>query len=139
MLTLDGGVIDLIDGKATVTGAVPCGYVYVDGASVGDLTESSLKDRRVLGTEGFITCFVVVDSVDGKVTAGPEIQARGFVEDGDVFDDVIPKIKEAVEDAMRNGNTDQFALQQIVRRILGRWVNDQHRRKPMIVPVVVEA
>jgi ribonuclease J len=139
VLTLDGGVVDLVDGRATVTGAVPCGYVYVDGASVGDLTESSLKDRRVLGTEGFITCFVVVDSVDGKVTAGPEIQARGFVEDDAVFDDVIPKIKEAVEDAMRRGNTDQYALQQLVRRTLGRWVNDQHRRRPMIVPVVVEA
>jgi ribonuclease J len=139
VLTLDGGVVDLVDGRATVTGAVPCGYVYVDGASVGDLTESSLKDRRVLGTEGFITCFVVVDSVDGKVTAGPEIQARGFVEDDAAFDDVLPKIKEAVEDAMRRGNTDQYALQQLVRRILGRWVNDQHRRRPMIVPVVVEA
>jgi ribonuclease J len=139
VLTLDGGVVDLVDGKATVVGAVPCGYVYVDGASVGDLTESSLKDRRVLGTEGFITCFVVVDSVDGKVTAGPEIQARGFIEDESVFDAVIPKLKQAVEDAMRDGNTDQFALQQIVRRVLGRWVNDQHRRRPMIVPVVVEA
>ena len=139
MLTLDGGVIDLVDGKATVVGAVPCGYVYVDGASVGDLTESSLKDRRVLGTEGFITCFVVIDSVDRKVTAGPEIQARGFVEDDAVFDDVIPKIKQSVEDALRNGTTDQFALQQLVRRQLGRWVNDQHRRRPMIVPVVVEA
>jgi ribonuclease J len=139
MLTLDGGVVDLVDGKASVVGAVPCGYVYVDGASVGDLTESSLKDRRVLGTEGFITCFVVVDSVDGKVTAGPEIQARGFVEDDAVFDDVIPKIKQSVEDALRNGTTDQFALQQLVRRVLGRWVNDQHRRRPMIVPVVVEA
>jgi len=139
VLTLDGGVVDLVDGRATVTGAVPCGYVYVDGASVGDLTESSLKDRRVLGTEGFITCFVVVDSVDGKVTAGPEIQARGFVEDDASFDAVIPKIKQAIEDALREGNTDSYALQQIVRRTLGRWVNDQHRRRPMIVPVVVEA
>ena len=139
MLTLDGGVVDLVDGRATVVGAVPCGYVYVDGASVGDLTESSLKDRRVLGSEGFITCFMVVDSVDGKVTAGPEIQARGFVEDDSAFDAVIPKLKSAVEDAMRAGNTDQYALQQIVRRVLGRWVNDQHRRRPMIVPVVVEA
>jgi ribonuclease J len=139
VLTLDGGVVDLVDGKASVTGAVPCGYVYVDGASVGDLTESSLKDRRVLGTEGFITCFVVIDSVDGKVTAGPEIQARGFVEDDSAFDEVLPKVKQAVEDALRNGNTDQYALQQLIRRLLGRWVNDQHRRRPMIVPVVVEA
>jgi ribonuclease J len=139
MLTLDGGVVDLVDGRASVVGAVPCGYVYVDGASVGDLTESSLKDRRVLGAEGFITCFMVVDSVDGKVTAGPEIQARGFVEDDAAFDAVIPRLRSAVEDAMRDGNTDQYALQQIVRRVLGRWVNDQHRRRPMIVPVVVEA
>ncbi len=139
LLTLDGGVVDLVDGRASVVGAVPCGYVYVDGASVGDLTETSLKDRRVLGTEGFVTCFVVVDSVDGKVTAGPEIQARGFVEDDAAFDDVLPMIKEAVEDALRQGTTDQFALQQVVRRVLGRWVNAQHRRKPMIVPVVVEA
>lgn len=138
MLTLDGGVVDLVDGRASVVGAVPCGYVYVDGASVGDLTESSLKDRRVLGSEGFITCIVVVDSVDGKVTAGPEIQARGFVEDDSAFDSVIPRLKQAVEDALRDGTTDQYALQQIVRRVLGRWVNDQHRRRPMIVPVVVE-
>ena len=77
--------------------------------------------------------------VDGKVTAGPEIQARGVVEDNAVFDDVLPKIKSSVEDALRAGTTDQYALQQIVRRVLGRWVNDQHRRRPMIVPVVVEA
>lgn len=139
ILTLDGGVVDLVDGKASVTGAVPCGFVYVDGASVGDLTESSLKDRRVLGTEGIITCFVVVDSVEGKVTAGPEIQARGFVEDDAVFDEVCPKITRAIEDALREGTTDQYALQQVVRRTLGRWVNDQHRRRPMIVPVVIEA
>jgi ribonuclease J len=139
MLTLDGGVIDLVDGRATVVGAVPCGYVYVDGASVGDLTESSLKDRRVLGSEGFITCFVVVDSVEGKVTAGPEIHARGFIEDDAAFDPVLPKIKQAVEDALRDGLADEYALAQVVRRTLGRWVNDQHRRKPMILPVVVEA
>ena len=139
VLTLDGGVVDLAGGVARVTGAVPCGYVYVDGVSVGDLTEASLKDRRVLGSEGFITCFVVVDSVEGKVTAGPEIQARGFVEDETAFDDVLPKIRDAVEDQLRHGNTDQYALQQVVRRVLGRWVNDQHRRRPMIVPVVVEA
>jgi ribonuclease J len=139
MLTLDGGVIDLVDGRATVVGAVPCGYVYVDGASVGDLTESSLKDRRVLGSEGFITCFVVVDSVEGKVTAGPEIHARGFIEDDAAFDPVLPKIKQAVEDALRDGLADEYALAQVVRRTLGRWVNDQHRRRPMIVPVVVEA
>ncbi|HEY7857437.1 MAG TPA: ribonuclease J [Candidatus Nanopelagicales bacterium] len=139
LLTLSGGVVDLIDGVASVVGAVPCGYVYVDGSSVGDITEASLKDRRVLGTEGFVTCIVVVDSVEGKVTAGPEIEARGVFEDQETWGPVVPVIRAAVEDALGQGNTDTYALQQIVRRQLGKWINEKHRRKPMIVPVVVEA
>ncbi|MEO6822306.1 MAG: ribonuclease J [Candidatus Nanopelagicales bacterium] len=139
LLTLSGGVVDLVDGLASVVGAVPCGYVYVDGSSVGDITEASLKDRRVLGTEGFVTCIVVVDSVEGKVTAGPEIQARGVFEDHETWGPVVPVIRAAVEDALGQGNTDTYALQQIVRRQLGKWINEKHRRKPMIVPVVVEA
>ena len=81
VLAEDGLVVDLVDGKATVVGKVDCGYVFVDGSSVGDITESSLKDRRILGEEGFISVIVVVDSVTGKVSGGPEIHARGFVED----------------------------------------------------------
>ncbi|MFW6092311.1 MAG: ribonuclease J, partial [Actinomycetota bacterium] len=77
----DGVVVDLVDGVAQVTGAVPCGYVYVDGEIVGGVAEASLKDRRILGEEGFISVVVVVDSVTGKVTGGPEIHARGFTED----------------------------------------------------------
>lgn len=138
VLTLSGGVVDLVDGVAKVVGAVPCGYVYVDGSSVGDITEASLKDRRVLGTEGFVTCIVVVDSVEGKVTAGPEIQARGVFEDDQTWGPVVPVIRAAVEDALSQGNTDTYALQQVVRRQLGKWINEKHRRKPMIVPVVVE-
>ncbi|HET8970535.1 MAG TPA: ribonuclease J [Candidatus Nanopelagicales bacterium] len=139
MLTLSGGVVDLVDGVAKVTGAVPCGYVYVDGSSVGDVTETSLKDRRVLGSEGFVTCVVVVDSVEGKVTAGPEIIDRGVFEAADTWEPAVPRIRAAVEDALRTGTTDTYALQQIVRRHLGKWINEKHRRRPMIVPVVVEA
>ena len=82
---------------------------------------------------------VVVDSVEGKVTAGPEIQARGVFEDEETWEPVVPRIRQAVEDALRQGNADSYALQQIVRRQLGKWINEKHRRKPMIVPVVVEA
>ena len=74
----DGVVVDLVDGVAQIAGKVDCGYVFVDGSSVGDITESDLKDRRILGEEGFISVIVVVDSVSGKVAAGPEIHARGF-------------------------------------------------------------
>ncbi|MFZ0323354.1 MAG: ribonuclease J [Actinomycetes bacterium] len=134
----DGVVVDLADGAAKVVGAVPCGYVYVDGSSVGDVTESSLKDRRILGAEGFISVLVVVDSTSGKVVGGPEIHARGFTEDDSAFAELAPRIVERVEEAGRDGIGDSHQLQQIVRRTVGKWVSDTHRRRPMILPVVVE-
>ncbi len=134
----DGVVVDLLDGRAAVAGAVPCGYVYVDGSSVGDITETSLKDRRILGTEGFVSVLVVVDAASGKVVGGPEIHARGFADNDSVFDEVIPRVVAALEDSGRSGVVDTHQLQQIVRRVVGKWVNETHRRRPMIIPVVVE-
>src|SRR5699024_5521883 len=81
VLAEDGVVVDLVDGKAAIAGAVPCGYVYVDGSSVGEITDAQLKDRRILAEEGFISIFVVVDSSSGAVVAGPHLQARGLAED----------------------------------------------------------
>jgi ribonuclease J len=135
----DGVVVDLVDGKARVAGKVDVGYVFVDGASVGDLTESSLKDRRILGEEGFISVIVVVDSVSGKVAGGPEIHARGFAEDDSTFDAIKQPIIDALDRAVRDGVDDSYQLQQTVRRVVGRWVNSTHRRRPMIIPVVIEA
>ena len=139
VLADDGTVVDLADGRATIVGAVDCGYVYVDGSSVGYITEASLKDRRILGEEGFISVFVAVDLTTEKVVAGPEIHARGFAEDEGVFDEVLPSVTRAVEDALQHGGNDAYALEQVVRRQVGRWVSATHRRRPMIVPVVVEA
>jgi ribonuclease J len=139
ILAEDGVVIDLVDGRATVVGAVPCGYVYVDGSSVGGITDAELKDRRILGEEGFISIFVVVDSASGKVIAGPQIHARGFAEDDAVFDTIAPELTKAIEAAAAGGKTDTHQLQQVVRRIVGRWVSGRLRRRPMIIPVVVEA
>jgi len=135
----DGTVVDLVAGVAKIVGAVPCGYVYVDGASVGDISEASLKDRRILGEEGFISCVIAVDIVESKVVAGPEIHARGFAEDESIFDPLIVIVRKAVETALRDGVTDTHQLQQLVRRVVGKWVSEAHRRRPMIVPVVVEA
>jgi ribonuclease J len=92
-----------------------------------------------LGEEGFISVVVVVDAVEGKVIAGPEVHARGFAENEAVFDKVVPLIKNALEDALRTDQVDTNTLQKIVRRVTGKWVAEQHRRKPMIIPVVVEA
>ncbi len=134
----NGVVIDLVDHEAEVVGAVPVGFVFVDGQSIGDITESSLKDRRILGEEGFISCVVVIDSQSGKIVAGPDIHARGFNEDAAMFDEVKMRIEKALAVAVADGNNGTHQLSQIVRKTIGGWVGGEHRRKPMIVPVVIE-
>ena len=134
----NGVVIDLINHEAEVVGAVPVGFVFVDGQSIGDITESSLKDRRILGEEGFISCVVVIDSQSGKIVAGPDIHARGFNEDAAMFDEVKMRIEKALATAVADGNNGTHQLSQIVRKTIGGWVGGEHRRKPMIVPVVIE-
>jgi ribonuclease J len=135
----DGVTIDLKDGIAEISGYVPVGYVYVDGSSVGDVTETLLKDRRVLGEEGFISIFAAVDLIEGKVVAGPEIHARGLGLDDSAFEPVIAKVRATLEAALADDVTDAHDMQQRVRREVGRWVSNTHRRRPMIVPVVIEA
>jgi ribonuclease J len=135
----DGIVLDLKDGNVRVVGQLDLGYVYVDGSTVGEITDADLKDRRVLAEEGFISIFVAIDKQTGRVIVGPEIQARGFAEDESVFDDVLPQIIAALTEASQNGTRDQHGFQQVIRRVVGRWVNTQHRRRPMIIPVVIEA
>ncbi len=135
----DGVVMDLKGGELTVAGYVPVGFVYVDGSGVGDVTETSLKDRRVLGEEGFISIFVAVDIVDGKIVAGPEVHARGFGGDDELEKALIDAVAEAVQKALDDGADETHELQQRIRRVVGKWVNSKHRRRPMIIPVVVEA
>jgi ribonuclease J len=134
----DGVVVDLMEGQAYITGTVPCGYVYVDGLTVGEVTESQLKDRRILGEEGFVSVVIVVDSSSGKVVAGPELHARGAGIDDAAFADVLPKIEEALVRAAADGITDGRQMSQLARRVIGKWVSDNYRRRPMIIPVVVE-
>ena len=134
----NGVVIDLVDHEAEIVGAIPVGFVFVDGQSIGDITESSLKDRRILGEEGFISCVVVIDSQSGKIVAGPDIHARGFNEDAAMFDEVKLRIEKALATAVTDGINGTHQLSQIVRKTIGGWVGGEHRRKPMIVPVVIE-
>lgn len=138
VLADDGVAVDLVDGRPRISGAVSCGYVYVDGLSVGDVTESHLKDRRILGHEGFVSIVVVVDSATGKVVSGPEVHARGSGIEDDAFKAVTPKVQEALEQAATKGVSDLHQLRQLTRRTVGRWVSDTYRRRPMIIPVVVE-
>jgi ribonuclease J len=135
----DGAVIDLAGGQARLVGKVDAGYIFVDGSTVGDISETSLTDRRILGEEGFISVVTVVNTHSSKIVSGPDIHARGFVEDDSIFDSVRPLIVTALEEALAEGVDDTYRLQQVIRRRVGKWVNDTHRRRPMIIPVVIPA
>lgn len=139
MICENGSVVDMVDGRAQKTGQIDIGFVFVDGSTVGEITEADLKDRRILAEEGFISIFLAIDAQTGKIIVGPEIHARGFAPDDSVFDDVRPEILKALEDAAGQGTRDPHGFSQVVRRVVGRWVNTQHRRRPMIVPIVIEA
>jgi ribonuclease J len=135
----DGAVVDLADGVAQVVGKIDCGYIFVDGTSVGDISEAALTDRRILGEEGFISVITVINLNAATIVSGPDIHARGFVEDDRVFDPVRPLITAALQEALADGVDDTHQLQQVIRRRIGRWVSDTHRRRPMIIPVVISA
>ncbi|GAA2079561.1 ribonuclease J [Aeromicrobium halocynthiae] len=139
LLAEDGYVIDLVDGHASIVGAVDCGYVYVDGSSVGEITDSELKDRRILRDEGFISIVTVVDSTTGKIVTGPEIHARGLAEDESAFDEIVPKLIDALEQSLADGTRDTQQLQQVVRRVVGSYAGRRLRRRPMIIPIVLQA
>jgi len=138
VLCEDGDVVDLVEGHARHVGRVENRYVYVDGLAVGDVSESLLTERRILGDGGFISATVVIDSVTGKVVGEPSVSAKGFSEDPEAFSPVIPLLTAALHRSAEDGITDTHQLQQVVRRTVGRWVNDAYRRRPMIVPTVVE-
>lgn len=138
VLAEDGVVVDLKDGKTRIAGAVPCEYVYVDGRSIGEISEEELAARRTLGAEGFVSVYAVVERDSGMVLAAPTIRAIGMAEDDSVFEEILPEVDAALREAAAPGGVDPYALQQVMRRVIGRWVARRLRRRPMIVPVVVE-
>jgi ribonuclease J len=120
---------------------VPAGFLYVDGI-VGDVGHGVLRDRRVLAEEGVVVVIVAVDTESGKVLTGPEVITRGWVyapEAEDLIDEACERVADAVEQAFASGIRDIEGLEREVRRAAGRFVNERTRRRPMIVPVVMEA
>ncbi len=137
----DGDVLEVTDRGVEVAGRVPAGYLYVDGI-VGDVGSGVLRDRRVLASEGVVVVVVTVDSQTRKVLVGPEIITRGWVyapEAEDLLDEACDTIAAAVESALAAGVSDVEALERDVRRAAGKFVSERTRRRPMIVPVVMEA
>lgn len=139
VLAEDGDVVDLYHGQAAIVGSVPCGYVYVDGTSVGEITEDELEKRRILSEEGFVSSFVVVDTDRNEVISGPKIYLNAVAEDESEFNEVRAQIVLDLENAMLSGTKDTYQLQQKMRRTLGGWIGRKlRRRRPMIVPVVAD-
>ena len=137
VLAEDGVVVDLVDGVASIVGRVPVGYVYVDGLSVGDVGESTLSERLVLGEGGFIAITVVIDASDGRLVSTPEVSGRGFSDDPGALKDAATLVDSALADLAAERVTDTHRIAQTIRRTVGRWVGDTYRRRPMIIPTVL--
>lgn len=136
----DGAVIDLpAGGQARVVGQLDCSYIFVDGLTEGEVSDTELTDRKILGEEGIISVVTVVSFRSQQIVSGPDIHARGFFEDDSVFDQIRPDLTAVIERALADGVEDTFQLQQLVRRTIGRWVNNNYRRRPVILPIVVES
>ena len=124
---------------ATVTGKGPAGLGYVDGMTVGGATEASLKDRRTLAEEGFITIVCLVDADTGELTEAPDFLARGFVHDETTFTALVPLIEKALATAAKEGIGEQHQLEQLIHRTVSRWARDTYRRSPVILPIIIDA
>jgi ribonuclease J len=136
----DGDVVELTDDGVQSVGRIPAGYLYVDGV-VGDVGQGVLRDRRVLAEVGVVVVVVTVDISTGRVITGPEIITRGWVyapEAEDLLDEACDTVAEAVEKSLAEGERNVDALEQVVRRATGKFVNTRTKRRPMIVPVVME-
>ena len=141
LLCEDGDVLELSDEGLAPVARIPAGYLYVDGI-VGDVGQGVLRDRKVLAEEGVVVVIVTVDVASGKVLTGPEIITRGWVyapEAEDLLDEACEVVAAAVEKALAEGVRSPEALEKDVRRAAGRFVNERTKRRPMIVPVVMEA
>jgi ribonuclease J len=141
LLCEDGDVLELSDAGLSPVGRVPAGYLYVDGI-VGDVGQGVLRDRKVLAEEGVVVVVVTVDVSSGKVLTGPEIITRGWVyapEAEDLLDEACDRVAAVVEQSLANGVRDVENLERDVRRAAGKFVSERTKRRPMIVPVVMEA
>ncbi len=137
VLAPNGTVVDLVAGKARVSGHVEVGMVYVDGNAVGDVGDNTLSDRLVLGEGGFISITVAIDKHNGRAVASPTISGRGFSDDPKALHAVVPLVEAELSRTEADGITDTHRVAQAVRRVVGKWVGDTYRRRPMIVPTVL--
>jgi ribonuclease J len=136
----DGDTVDLTKAGIDFGPTVPSGYLYVDGI-VGDVGLGVLRDRKVLANEGMLVVIVTIDEHNGQIVTEPELITRGWVyapEAEALLGEAATVIRKALEQAIADGARDTEAMKRTVRSATGRFVSERTRRKPMIVPVVIE-
>ena len=137
----DGDVIELKDGRIKRGDKVRHGMVFVDGLGVGDVGPVVLRDRQVLAGDGILICVVTIDAQNGEILAGPDLISRGFVyedESRDFLEEAADRVADALEELEREGVTDWATIKKKCRRTLGEYVWHETRRRPMIMPIVME-
>ena len=137
----NGSVIELTKSSITINGKVPAGKVLVDGLGVGDVGNIVLRDRRQLSQDGIMIVVVTVDKESCHVVSGPDIVSRGFVyvrEAEDLMDEARDKVQAALDRCEENNVSEWSAIKSTVRDSLGRFLFERTRRRPMILPIIME-
>ncbi len=136
----NGQVLEFTRDKGTVAGKVTAGMVMVDGLGVGDVGNIVLRDRRQLSQDGILIVVVTMDR-NNRVVAGPDIVSRGFVyvrESEALMDEARARVQQALERCEDEGVKEWAAIKSNVRDALGRYLFDKTRRRPMILPIIME-
>ncbi|WP_298585352.1 ribonuclease J [uncultured Kocuria sp.] len=135
----DGTVIDLVEGRARISGQVEAGLVYVDGHTVGKVTEETLVERRLLQEGGVVTVVAIVDADTNALAEPLEFIAKGFVHDEHIFDGAADKVKNALARPATSKVTDLDKLESIIAETVSRHLERAYRRAPLVTVVVVDA
>jgi len=137
VLAENGVSVDLIAGRASISGAVTVGKMFVDGLITGDVGDATLGERLILSS-GFVSITVVVHRGTGRPAGPAHLISRGFSEDPKALEPVAQKVERELEALAADNVTDPTRIAQAVRRTVGKWVGETYRRQPMIVPTVIE-
>ena len=138
LISRNGMAMDLTGGKLSKAGQVQVGMVYVDGSIVGDVDDTTISHRRILGEDGFISAIATIDITSRRSVGKPVLSARGFSADPSALDQVAADVETAVKQALEDTSVTPERVVKAIRRVIGRWVSKRYRRRPMIVPTVVE-
>ena len=137
----NGDVLELTGKKAVKTKSVHTGTVYVDGSGVGDVGNIVLRDRKVLSQDGILTAVLAIDKEAKEIISGPDIISRGFVyvkDSNDLLNEATDLIKREVEYCLDNDILDWYSIKSKIKSSLGHFLYTKTKRKPMIIPVIVE-